>query len=98
MAVTGQCDSEVRRVITYYSRPYMQKIKREKVTKHFLHILSCMIYDLLNEHANNKRQKGKEYRRELTAQILSTFSPTKENGEPYYSINERGVEFALTDI
>lgn len=77
-------------------RPYMTGIKKEKRTKILVHTLCCIIYDLLIQHAKHPKQKNKAYCRFLTSRIINSYSPKNMNGEQYYSIDERGVEYALT--
>lgn len=88
---------DIRKIVVFYSKTYADSIKKEKITKVMTHLLCCIIYKLLTEHPNTKypSKNFKGYCRTLTAEIINTSAP-KEDGKPQYTIDERGVEYALT--
>lgn len=75
----------------------MTGIESRKPTKILTHILCCIIYNLLQGHATNAKQKQKGRCRELTAEIVNCISPKDDKQIPYSSINRRGAEVALTE-
>lgn len=97
MALTCLPDA-FRRFAEFDSRKYLAEIKNGKNTKIFIHILSCIVYCLLIEHAyeGNENKNRKAYCRAVTAKIINAFAPKNDEGVPCYSIVERGVEYALT--
>lgn len=96
MMVITDIPDEIKGLASFFCKYYLKLHKKEKVTKVSIHTLSNIIYKLMIEHATEKTPKGSAYCYGLVAQILTAFSPKKENGEPCYSIDGRGVQFALT--
>ena len=72
-------------------------IKIEKPTKKLLHVLCCIIFGLLENHAKNKIQKGIATCCGLTAEIINCISLKSDGGMPYYNTNTKGVAYALTN-
>lgn len=83
-------------IATNKSKIMMSGMGSRKPTKILTHTLCCIIYNLLQKHSKNDRQRQKGYCRELTAEIVNYISPKDENQYPYSNITRRGVEVALT--
>jgi len=98
LMVLAALSGHIREQAEFDSKSYLNKIKNGKMTKVAIHTLSRIIYGLILEHINEKwrHKNNKAYCRGITAKIVTAFSPKKESGEPYYSIDERGVEYALS--
>jgi len=97
MVVTGY-SAEIRRIAEFDCKSNLSNIKSGKPTRLILHILCCIIYILLNKHQDGKveHRNKKAFCRNIVAQTLNSFSPKDLNGKPFYHIDERVVEYALT--
>ena len=97
MVVTGY-SAEIRRIAEFDCKMNLSNIKSGKPTRSILHILCCIFYILFNKHQDEKveHRNRKAFCRNIVAQTLNSFSPKDSNGRPFYHIDERVVEYALT--
>jgi len=73
-------------------KTYVLKNKKGKPTTVFLHIVCCIIYELLQEH---RKDNSVVNCRRLTANLIRCLFQQKIDGKLYFNIDERTVEYAI---
>jgi len=97
MVVTG-FPPEMRRIAEFDCKMNLFGIKNGKPTKLVLHTLCCILNTLLIHYKDERveSRNRKAFCRNIVAQTMNSFSPKGLDGNPFYQIDERAVEYALS--
>jgi hypothetical protein len=79
----------------HFCKNFIYKHKKEKKTRTITKILSIIVYRLLMHHSKGIKYNETDYRGDA-GKIITSFAQKNSNGDPYYIVDERFVEKAVT--